>query len=572
MDTITLLQAQANSAPPMGGVDPTIAMLQAQANSTPAIQNGVPSQQSESQFWHNMGTPDSGYIRPDYWPLKKDTSTGEISPAIPGTIYSMARGIGDLYQNAETQSTDATPDSINAMMGLATVPGLAESAAAKIGASLADKTPRVGFLDSNSSDPMLAPKPPTPTSAEVRALSSKTFAAADAAGGSLKPNVTNGWIDTSQQLLPQTPAAQIIFGSQTPAEQLISRLQGMRDRPMSLAETQELDSRLGDLAHDNLDPNTGKPTAEGYKYQQVQQNLRDAWGNATEADTIGGKEGFDLAKDARGLWATSAKMNDIERIIARANLMPNPSTSAMTGFRNLSLNPSRMAAYYPHEIGAINDAATVGTGTKMVRAAGNHIVAPMVGAGIGGMLGGEAGAMVGTGVGASVAEAAKALAGKMQLAKGKNVLDMLANRPVVQNAMNPAPPIAAPPAAPMLALPAPETVMSASAAGNQTIPITPATRDILGQSPSTLAEQQQGKAIEMGNILSQARRQNMESTFVQSDAAQEAAKQAQMQQMFPQMGQSAQQLIADAMMKSKDAGLPVGEVGKALARALRGKK
>lgn len=526
---------------------------------------------SQSQFWQNLSADEPGYEYGDILPFKKNIATGETSAAVPEMFRSMGRGIGDLYQSAENKSIEETPDSISAMMGLSGVPGIAESTAAKIGAKLADKTPRAGFLESNSSDPMQTPVPTPPRAADLRDLSGKTFEAADAAGGSLTPNVTDGWINTSKKLLPQTPAAQIIFGSQTPAEQLISRMEGMRGRPLSLAETQELDSRLGDLVHDNLDPNTGKPTGEGYKYQQVQQNLRDSWGNATEADTVGGKQGFDLAREARGLWATSAKMNDVERILTRAKMMPNSSTAVMTGFRNLSQNPSRMAGYLTPEIAAIQNAAQVGLGTKMVRAAGNHIVAPIVGAGIGGMIGGEAGAMAGTGVGATIAETAKALAGRMQIKKGENVLDMLANRPVVQKAMNPPPSAPVAPSPPMLALPAPETIMSVNA-GNQTIPMTPATRDVLGRSPNTATEQRQGKAIELGKLLEQSQRQNTDTNFLQVEAAQTAAKESQMEQMFHQNAPTIQQLMADALLKTKDAGLPIGDVGKALAKALKGEK
>lgn len=116
-------------------------------------QESAPPKETDAQWLHRMGTPEPGYTYGDYWPVKKNNATGEHSLTSVGPTV---RGLGDLLDMAANQSTDMTPDAVSGMMGLAGATGMAQGVAEKMAAKTA---PRMGFWGSNSSDPMLAPKP-----------------------------------------------------------------------------------------------------------------------------------------------------------------------------------------------------------------------------------------------------------------------------------------------------------------------------------------------------------------------------------------------------------------------------
>jgi len=132
------------------------------AQDTPSPQANIPAwaqdntpvdvkNQSDSQFWHNLGNPEPGYTYGSLLPLKKNNATGEVSLTSVGPV---ARGIGDLYQSAENQSTETTPDSINAMLALSAVPAAGRFAATKVGERIADKTGLPNFLSTEAGTPI----------------------------------------------------------------------------------------------------------------------------------------------------------------------------------------------------------------------------------------------------------------------------------------------------------------------------------------------------------------------------------------------------------------------------------
>lgn len=268
--------------------------------------------------------------------------------------------------------------------------------------------------------------PPIKSAAEIRSAASKSYADADAQGGSLKPEITNSFVDKTESILPQQERVKALVG-ETASTKLIDGLQKWRDTPMTLAETQELDSHIGDLMQKEVDPKTGKLNAEGNNLLQIQQSLRDTWGNAGEGDTIGGKAGFDAAKNGRDLWAASARMNDIERITQNASNANNPVQATKQGFRSLANNPARLRGFTPEEVNAIQHASKTGIVTNVLRIAGSRLN-PI----IGGATGGWGGAALGYGV----SEIAGRMADARQAARGNAVGQLISNRPAVQKAFD----------------------------------------------------------------------------------------------------------------------------------------
>lgn len=275
-----------------------------------------------------------------------------------------------------------------------------------------------------------APKKIDLKAQDIRDLSSKSFVDAEKQGGILKPQVTDKFVDEASKSLPQTNAGKIVIG-ETSTTKLVDRLQSLRGKPLTLKETQEIDSALGDMMSNEVDTLTGRLNAEGNKILKIQQSLRDSVEKAGVKDVVGGKGGFESLDKARKLWATSARANDIERIINRASMTDNPATAIKSGFRALASNPSRLRGFNTSEVMAIKKAAKTGVVTGALKIAGSRLN-PLIGAATGGF----SGAATGYGI----SEISRAGANKLQMNRANKALETVINRPVVRQAAGINPP------------------------------------------------------------------------------------------------------------------------------------
>lgn len=321
-----------------------------------------------------------------------------------------------------------------------TIPGkIAEIPAQLAGGALAAKglqsvVPKLGELwaDQSSGAP---PDSPQVTAADIRDMAKQSYAAADAKGGTLKSNVTDNFVNSAGQVLPQTPAGRLILGD-TSTTKLVDNLQSLKGNPLSLAEAQEIDSTLSDKMQSEVDPKTGRLNAEGNKLLQIQSSLRDAIENASPNDVVGGKDGFDAWNQGRQLWSQASRMGDVERIMTRASMMENPVTSIKTGFRTLYNNPTAMRGFTPVEADAIKSAAETGIVGNALRLASSRLV-PIIAGSTGGGISGAA-------VGYGINEGARSLGNSMQMNKANAIIDAIANRPIGQSATPTLPPNAQP--------------------------------------------------------------------------------------------------------------------------------
>jgi len=239
-----------------------------------------------------------------------------------------------------------------------------------------------------------------PAADEIKALASKAYQTAEARGGILKPNITNEFIDSIETIKPQTEIGRAVGGDNV-VTQLSQRLQGIKDKPMSLQAAQEVDELLGDFI--DAEFKEGRLSKQGTKLLDIQGKLRDTIENAPEEAIIGGKEGFDSLKDGRRLYAASRRMNDVERIINRADDYQVPATAIKTGFRTLK-NSARFRGYSPEEKAAIERASRTGVVTDLLSVFGSRL-GPLAGAAAGsagGPLGAAAGGLA-TYAGSSIA-------------------------------------------------------------------------------------------------------------------------------------------------------------------------
>lgn len=204
-----------------------------------------------------------------------------------------------------------------------------------------------------------------------------------------------------QKLTPQTEKGKLLAGDD-PITKIVDRMQAFRDKPTTLAEAQEIDEFLSNAITYDM----GKMTKEGKRIFDIQNRLRQTIENAADTDIVGGKQGFEALKKARGEWAKSLRMRDIERIIERAEYFDNPATAIRVGFRQLA-TPDRLRGYSKAEQDAIKKAAQGNGITDVLKTFGSRLGA--IGAGV---IGGPVGGALGYAGGAASRAGAEAIATK----------------------------------------------------------------------------------------------------------------------------------------------------------------
>jgi hypothetical protein len=117
-----------------------------------------------SQDWHGLLPNDPNKEYGDILPFAKDKTTGKLELAIPNMIRSPIHGVGDLYQSAENQSTDMTPDAVNTALAIAPLAqlrfGMGADNAGTVAGAVKDMPGKLGrMLTDESSAPDTYSKP-----------------------------------------------------------------------------------------------------------------------------------------------------------------------------------------------------------------------------------------------------------------------------------------------------------------------------------------------------------------------------------------------------------------------------
>ena len=253
------------------------------------------------------------------------------------------------------------------------------------------------------------------TSDDIKNQAGKFYDLAEQKGGTIKSNLTDDFLDNLQKsVAPQTRAGKILTGDNE-VTQSLSRLEELRGTSLTLKEAQDVDQILGGT----ITKLAATDKAAARKFGIIQDELRDIIEGADISDVTGGSEGFEALKEGRKLWARQSRLNEIERIIERADLTDNPATSLRSGFRTLVSNPKRIRGFSKTEQEMIRSAAKTGIVTDTLRVLGSRLI-PIGSVATGGGLGAAAAAQVG-------ATAARSAATRVQLRKASKLADSIAN-------------------------------------------------------------------------------------------------------------------------------------------------
>lgn len=223
---------------------------------------------------------------------------------------------------------------------------------------------------------------PTRTAADVKTVAGSLYKQANQSGGMLKPQVTDDFVDEAiKSVAPQTSMGKAIAGKDDKITQLLDNLQSIKGQPMTLEAAQEIDELLGDLA--DAATENGRVTKQALKFIKVQNTLRNKIEGANPNDVLN-PDGFDALKAARKEWSRSRKLDDLERVVYRAEMTDNPSTSIKTGIRGILTNETKAKAFTKDEREALKSAVKTGIVPEMMRLGAsrlNPIIAMSSGAG-----------------------------------------------------------------------------------------------------------------------------------------------------------------------------------------------
>lgn len=228
---------------------------------------------------------------------------------------------------------------------------------------------------------------------ELREIAGNLYQKADNIGGKVKPEFWDEYLrKVSRNIDRPEGAAQALEGvsgnkTLNKAIEALSSVQGDTQSFKALKKTDEI---LGDLANSAVNPQ-GKYTNEGRQFLMMQQELRNMVENAGEDLFVGGREAFDVAKEARKIWAASNRMSDVEAIIQKSIGAAQPSTVLKNGFRRLRDNKKKFKSFSPEEQFAIKKAAETGKAEAFLKLQASGL-GPVIAGGAGFALGGPAGA------------------------------------------------------------------------------------------------------------------------------------------------------------------------------------
>ena len=291
---------------------------------------------------------------------------GKVAKTGAGQAISSSLRKGALPQRAAKAGTLGATTSALYGAGTAEEGERLEEAqeAAITGGPLAAAFPVAGSL--------LKAKPALKTADQIKSLANDAYKKAAEQGGILKASFTDKFIKQAQKAKPQTTAGRIL-GGDAAATKTAKKLEKLRGKQLNLEEVQEIDEFLSDRIESELLA-TGSLNKQGKKILDIQTELRSMVEKAPISDIAGSKEGFRTLNEARKLWAKSMRLNDIQRIIQKAQGAENEATVIKNGFRALANNPKRLRGFTPKERKLIEKAANSGIMTDALKALGSRLI------------------------------------------------------------------------------------------------------------------------------------------------------------------------------------------------------
>lgn len=260
---------------------------------------------------------------------------------------------------------------------------------------------------------------PTPISQDLRSDAKQAFDAANSSGAVFNDKASAKLPNNISDKLADTGKMNARLHGDT-----LSVLDDIKNDAekgsMTLEDLHQNRQLLGQVVNNNLHPNGDlKPDAmkAAQAIDAVDEFMENAKKNPQKYLENSSPDAIQSFQKGMSLWAQSARANDIERIMQRADFSEQPATALRSGFRQLALNPKRFNQFDSDTQDLIKKAATVSMPVEVLRGLGSRLIGTI---------------MAGTGnlVGGSLEQAASAiprnLATQMQMNRGQSVLNNIA--------------------------------------------------------------------------------------------------------------------------------------------------
>jgi hypothetical protein len=240
------------------------------------------------------------------------------------------------------------------------------------------------------------PSPPgyiPPTTAtglakDAYAVSEAHYDLADHLGGRVSAQANEAFLDNKISKIRTQDEAARRFDPNDAVDSSIADLNNaLRGHELSLRGTQEIDRKIGDRIEVAL--RAGK-NDEASRLLQMQHDLRDHVESVGESGTVGGPAGFAALKDARKAWSIAVRMQDVERMIAKAQDTQNPQVTLRNAINRYTNDPKMTRGWSKEDLDLLKASAKTSDGMEILRGMASRL-GPIGGYAVAGPLGGVAG-------------------------------------------------------------------------------------------------------------------------------------------------------------------------------------
>jgi len=200
----------------------------------------------------------------------------------------------------------------------------------------------------------------------------QVFRIADELSGGLRPDVQTKLFDNIKSQI-DLEGATLPKGTQVKLNALVDKegdvkkalavFESLKGQPLTLEGFKTIDQKLGSIAYSNSISDDA-----ARKVIIMQRELRKAVETAKPSDFVGeSAEGFETYKRARELWAKSARMDDLEKLTAKAFATDQPTNSLKRALGRFLADKDNTRGFSKLEIDAISEASKTGVMGNMVR-------------------------------------------------------------------------------------------------------------------------------------------------------------------------------------------------------------
>lgn len=332
---------------------------------------------------------------------------GTIGEKIPQEIEQISQQYGEFAQENPITATGLEAGANMLML----------APAAKYGEDILNASGRLVKKSTNKEMKKL-------TSGEARKKGALLFQAAEKEGGGVSEQFWKEYMDDVVKSVQNEPEiVKALHGGDSTVHKAIERLNELDLQGQSYSTLKEMHTALGNYAEAARD--MGAATPESRIYESMKHALVDKLENAPDDLFVGGKKAFELSKEGRKYYAASFRLDEIERVIQRAEGAAQPSTVMKNGFRKIRDNKKLFGKYSQKEQGAILKAAKTGLMEDMLKGFSSNLMPMLVATGMGAsggaMVGGAGGAALGIAGASALRQGAKGTVEAMQLGKANRV-------------------------------------------------------------------------------------------------------------------------------------------------------